>query len=203
MEIVTTLNFLGGGHTHFEVPSFVAPVGTRQTTLSWQGLVTDANYGRHLDHLSIDAMLPGLALDGATGKGVVVRNLKFTGTFRRALGDLFVGDTAFTVDSVSGQGATSATFELDALRYMVNSTLQDGFMAMVARIGVAKVVTPSTTIAPIRYDFTLKHFDAAAMDTLERDLRASNARRTVDQWLWHPSGRRAGQRPDECSIGGL
>ena len=86
---------------------------------------------------------------------------------------------------------------------MVNSTLQDGFMAMVARIGVAKVVTPSTTIAPIRYDFTLKHFDAAAMDTLERDLRASNARRTVDQWLWHPSGRRAGQRPDECSIGGL
>lgn len=179
-ELVTRYAFLGGGRSELSSPAFKTSFQTEKgenVQLAWDGLKAEMEFGAKLRHYTLQAAVPRLEASDDKGTRMLVSGLRFNGEGQRLLGEdsqMYSGRSQFDMAEVSLKLAEQAdkTFLLQKLSYSIDMPAKDGFIDLSAKMGAEVVKVAAQDYGPVHYDFSLRHLQIAAADTLQRKVTA-------------------------------
>jgi uncharacterized protein YdgA (DUF945 family) len=173
LTIGTRLGFLGGGTTILTSPALNQTAVPSGGKLSSDGFRIKVDYTRHREAYRVDATLPHLLLDGPDGKRLEIKSVAFKSNGNRALGDLYVGDFDFGIDTISYAGPEgSAPFLLSDFKYGAKSTVDGGFMSIAVQFDTGAIGASGVKLKDAHFDLSFKHLDMATLAVLTDKLRA-------------------------------
>ncbi len=181
LEIRTRYDFLGGGLTKFSSPAFrIAipdPEGTRQTTLSGNGLEMEVEFTRGLQQMVMHASAPRFEMNESNGTHMLLSELRAESRQQRIFEDdpaLYSGSQQFSLEELSidpGQ-ETGHPIALKEIKYDVQMPVTGEFIDLIAQLGAKELRVGEQNYGPAHYDLSLKHLNARKLMALNRSLMA-------------------------------
>jgi uncharacterized protein YdgA (DUF945 family) len=183
MDIVTLLDFSGGGVTHVTSPAFDGfPIGNKGETLSWKGLTAASSFGPDLVWTKAHGEAPGMAAKSPAGESVTFDQIVFDSNAELAFDDLYLGDVAArikTIRVVPGAGeATPApkSMSMDGFEYSAKlARTQNDFLDGHANFAIGAMDIDATKLNDLHYEITLKHLHGETVAAIARVVRKALA----------------------------
>src|SRR5882672_148935 len=183
MEIVTLLDFGGGGVTHVTSPAFAGfPIGNKGETLSWKGLTATSSFGPDLLWSKGRGEAPGMEAKSPTGESVTFDQISFESNAELAFEDLYLGDVAAkikTIRVVPGAGdATPAakSMSMDGFEYSAKlARAKDDFLDGHANFAIGAMDVEATKLHDLHYEVTIKHLHGETVASIGRVVRKALA----------------------------
>jgi uncharacterized protein YdgA (DUF945 family) len=179
MDIVTLLDFSGGGVTRVTSPAFDGfPIGNKGETLSWKGLTARSSFGPDLAWTKSHGEAPGMEAKSPEGEVATFDRISFDTNAELAFEDLYLGDFAATVKTirlVPGTGeATPAAKSMSMEGFAYSAKLaraQDDFLDGHANFAIGSMDVDATKLSDLHYEVSLKHLHGETVAAIARVVR--------------------------------
>ncbi|HVY07187.1 MAG TPA: YdgA family protein [Burkholderiales bacterium] len=176
VNVHTIYRYDGSGDSVISSPAFTTEFASGKSgqpvKFSWKGVNATLNFTGDLASYALRGEAPGLeAADNTTR--VVVSGIRVEADNRRVFEDepLFVaGRQKFSIGEALAEGIADGGATLKQLSYEANTTVNDGFADIVARIGVQQAAFARQDYGPAHYDITIKHLHARTFAQLNRAM---------------------------------
>jgi uncharacterized protein YdgA (DUF945 family) len=181
IEIVTLLDFQGGGETKVSSPAFDGfSIGVKGETLSWKGLNATVKFGPDLAWAKLHGEAPGMEVKSPAGESAKFEQISLDSNSQLAFEDLYIGDASATVKSVrvepGPEGAPGPqNMSMDGLAYSARIDRKEEFLDVGARFGIASMDVQPAKLSDLHYDLTLKHLHGPTLAALMRTFRKTLA----------------------------
>jgi uncharacterized protein YdgA (DUF945 family) len=141
----------------------------------WGGLEITINSGANADSSSVHGSAPHLLYAGADGKRIEVTTVALDTRSQRVLRSLYAGDSLLAVGRIALTGARGANIiSVEDFRSSVNSAVSGAYMSAQIQTGSGAITTAPATLAGLHFDFTLRHLELQAAESLTAALRDAN-----------------------------
>lgn len=173
------IGFFGTAYTVLSSPAVAEKVLADGTRIVWGGLEITINSGANAAS-SVHGTAPHLLYAGADGKRVEVTAVALDTRSQRALRSLYAGDSSLTVGRIALTGARGANIiSVEDFRSTVDSAVSGGFMSVQMQTGSGAITTAPAALAGLHFDFTLRHLELQAVESLTAALRDANQNPTL------------------------
>ncbi|MES2932102.1 MAG: YdgA family protein [Pseudomonadota bacterium] len=160
LEIVTKLNYGGGGTTTIVSPAFNAKVGEKQDQVAWKGLKLSLDFSAHYTELKFKMSAPGLVANAHDGDVMTVGAIDASADLRQAYPDsfLYLGKTTSSVEHINVNNSAKAdkVFSLQKLVLDSDTTSRDDLMDKSIKFGAQKLVLGKDEYSELHYDYSLR-----------------------------------------------
>lgn len=178
VEISTRVGFLGGGTTTFSSQGRTIKPADSKSEISWETAKLAIGYSRNADKFDLDGKWPKLEVKSLIDTTHLVMNdMTLEGDGKRVRGDLYDGDFAFKIASMSVLGNDKDQLEIADVHYIVQSATKDDFTSMGAKLGSG--VFKSKELSALGLELKEAHFDVSMnhlhAETLEKMLAGYKA----------------------------
>jgi uncharacterized protein YdgA (DUF945 family) len=181
IEIVTRLEFGGGGATTVSSPAFASfPIGKGET-LTWKGLTAHGEFGPDLVWMKMKATAPGAEVTSDGGESGSLEDIAFESNSELAFGDLYIGDAALSVRSLAlttgadAPGSGPKYVSMKGLEYGAKIGRKDDFLDVKGRLKLAALDVEPFAMSGLHYEVTLKHVHGPSVAEFIRAVRKSLA----------------------------
>jgi uncharacterized protein YdgA (DUF945 family) len=181
MRISSQVGFFGGGSTRFYGEGRTLSMKEDDGVLVYDDFELKIGYSGKFDDFDIDGSWSKLEYtDKGSGERLLVTGMSLEGESERIVGDVYDTDAEFEVDEMRLTGQDRAETTVEDIHYVVDTSHDDGFVDMSARMGTGKVRNPAfeelqLEIKEIHYDFTVSHLHLETLDKLMTAVKASYA----------------------------
>src|SRR5688572_26533005 len=178
VRISTRVAFFGGGTTSFSGDGRNIQFQDEPVTLAYDAFHFDVSYGKNADSLDVDGSWPKLEMSGKDGQHLLVTGMTLTGESKRVLGELYDSDFEFVIGEMSFAGTPNSAFSVTNTRYVVETSLEDDFMDVGAKLGSGAVKSEQLRelqldLKEVHYDFTIRRLHAVTLDKVVTAMKAS------------------------------
>jgi len=109
---------------------------------------------------------------------LLVSGMSLVGESERVQGEVYESDYRFGIDKIVAVSDDMAEITIEGIRYLVESSVDDGFMDVAARLGTGKVTHPALAelqfdIDEIHYDLGLRRLHVETIDKLMVGIKAA------------------------------
>ncbi len=182
VTIETRLHLLGGLTTTLASPplSDVALDGGARVTSS--GLSFTVEQGARADGLAMHGDLAQIRYRDRGATAIELDGASFESHSQRLLRSLYAGDGAFTVHKLAVDGLPQGSFSVSDLHVTTRTSAEAdakaggaaGFVAVTVQFGTGEIATKPLTLTSTDFDFSYRHLNADALESLTAALGAVN-----------------------------
>jgi uncharacterized protein YdgA (DUF945 family) len=181
IEIVTRLEYGGGGVTTVASPSFENfPLGKGEK-LTWKGFTAHGEFGPDLAWMKAQGTAPGAQVTSDGGESGRLEDITFESNSELAFGDLYIGDALFTVRTLTlttgadAGGSGPKNVSMKGLEYGAKISRKDDFLDVNGRLKLAALDVEPYAMSDLHYEITLKHVHGPSVAEFIRTVRKSLA----------------------------
>ncbi|HTV52871.1 MAG TPA: YdgA family protein [Steroidobacteraceae bacterium] len=168
------LGFLGGEYVRFSTPPLKDVELPKERHLSWGGAVIEARVSGNLDHRSVRATIPDIAIRNADGNALELSQLALDGSSRRVLGPLYSSQLALTAKQLSYRVAGPMDFSVQDIRLDAQTPVHQGYMDVIEQISTGTVHSAGADLREAHLDFSIRHAQVKAMAAIQERVQALN-----------------------------
>jgi uncharacterized protein YdgA (DUF945 family) len=187
VRITTRMGFFGGGTTTFSGKGRsidLAKFGKagQKGTIAWDDFNLVAGIGRNAGSYELQGRQPRVEVsEGEGGDHFLMTNLTLDGSGSRVTKDLYDGGVVLGVGKVSATTTRAPAFEMQTIKYGVNSSKQGEFMDYSLELGTgainaAQLQAQGFQIKEMHYDMTVRHLHIDTLQKLMEGLKAVSAK---------------------------
>jgi uncharacterized protein YdgA (DUF945 family) len=191
LQILTKLNYLGGGSVLLSSPAVTTTIDQTQSKIEWKGIKLDIGFSGDYKDLSMKLDAPGLNAHMQDGSNLVMGAIAANGTMQQVAPNsfLYLGKTTATLDQLKMSSAVpTKSFDLQKLTIESDVSSKADLIDMVAKVGAQKLITSKMEFSDIHYDYGIRHLHQPTLIKL------------VDA-IYHPPQNQAGTDPTQNVIG--
>jgi uncharacterized protein YdgA (DUF945 family) len=181
IEIVTLLDFQGGGETKVSSPAFDGfSIGVKGETLSWKGLNATVKFGPDLAWAKLHGEAPGMEVKSPAGESAKFEQISVDSNSELAFEDLYIGDASVTMKSVRVEPGQSGapgpqSVSMDGIEYSARFDRKQDFLDVGAKFGIASMDMQPAKLSDLHYDLTIKHLHGPSVAAFMRSFRKALA----------------------------
>jgi uncharacterized protein YdgA (DUF945 family) len=170
----TRFAFFGGGSATLSSPPVEhAQIGPG-VLLGWGGLDVTVHYGARQSWYDVVATAPLLRLEGAKGT-VEIRGISLSARSKRALGELYEGDTRLEMKRLSVDAPDRGRpFTAEDLVLASRNQAQDRFMNVSYQLAAGAIVRQPLALSSAHVELTWKHLGLEALESLVVAMRTAS-----------------------------
>jgi uncharacterized protein YdgA (DUF945 family) len=182
VEVSTRVGFFGGGTTTVKSEGRKLTPKDSKVEVSWETLKIAFGYSKDADKYDVDGKWPKLEVKSLDDSAHFVMNsMTLDGDGKRVRGDLYDGDFAFKVDSMSFAGKGQEQVAVDDLHYIVTSATKGDFSEFGAKFGTGAIKSDQlaaigVNLKEVHYDFSARHLHAETLEKLMAGMKAMYAK---------------------------
>lgn len=179
VRISSRVGFFGGGSTRLFGDGKTIDLPDEVGTLTYEDYELEIGYSKNLDDFDMQGEWPRIeANNPANSERLLLSGISLVGESERVQGEVYESDFRFAIDKIVGVSADLAETTIEGIRYVVESSVDDGFMDVVAKTGTGKVTHPALTemqfeIDEVHYDFALRRLHVETIDKLMLGIKAA------------------------------
>jgi uncharacterized protein YdgA (DUF945 family) len=181
VRVSSRVGFFGGGSTRFFGEGRKLAMKEDGGVLAYDDFELEIGYSGKFDEFDMDGSWSKLEYtDESSGERLLVTGMSLEGESERILGDVYDTDAEVEVDEMRLTGQDRAETIVEDIHYVVETSHDDGFVDMSARMGTGKVRNPAfeelqLELEEIHYDFTVRHLHLETLDKLMSAVKTSYA----------------------------
>jgi uncharacterized protein YdgA (DUF945 family) len=180
VQVSTRMGFFGGGTTTFSGKARTVDLARSgkagaKGTISWDDFSLVVGIGRNAGSYEMQGRQPRIEVnEGEGGSHFIMTNLTVDGTGSRITKDLYDGGAVFGVGKIGATSTRTPAFEMQAIKYGVNSSKKGDFMDYALEMGSGAIKAQPLEaqgfqIKEVHYDMTVRHLH---IDTLQKLMEA-------------------------------
>lgn len=169
VQILTKLNYLGGGSVAASSPAFSTTLDDTQSKIDWKGIKLNVDFSSEYKDVQYKLDAPGLVAHMQDGGELTLGAITANSNAQRIApkSAIYLGKTTLTLDQLKFSGTqTEKSFELQKLLVEGDVGAKDNFVDIAVKIGGQKLVTPKMTFNDFHYDYGIRHLDQQALTNL-------------------------------------
>jgi len=174
VTIETRLHLAGGVTTTLASPPLADVRVGDGGTLASSGFAFTVEQGAGAERLAMRGNLAQVRYRGSRSLDVELDGAAFESHSQRLLRSLYTGDAAFTVAKLALTGLPQGDLSLGELHVTTRSGADAGFLTLTVSVGSGQIATKPLTLASTDFDFSYRHVDAEALESLTAALGAVN-----------------------------
>jgi uncharacterized protein YdgA (DUF945 family) len=182
MRISSRVGFFGGGSTRFYGDGRTIEAKGDGGVLVYDDFEIEIGYSGDFDEVDAEGSWSKLEFSNKnSGERLVLSDMSLEGDSERIVGDLYDSDFRLEVDQMLFAGMDRMETTVDDIVYQVETSEDDGFFDMSARVGTGKVRNPAfeelqLDLKEVHYDFTVRHLHTETLNKLITSWKAAYAK---------------------------
>jgi len=179
LRISSRVGFLGGGSTRLFGDGTTIELPDEAGTLTYEDFELEIGYSKNLDDFDMQGEWPRIeANNPLNSERLLVSGMSLVGESERVQGEVYESDYRFGIDKIVAVSDDMAEITIEGIRYLVESSVDDGFMDVAAKLGTGKVTHPALAelqfdIDEVHYDFGLRRLHVETIDKLMVGIKAA------------------------------
>jgi uncharacterized protein YdgA (DUF945 family) len=182
IEVSTRVGFFGGGTTTVKSEGRKITPKDSKVEITWETLKVAFGYSKNADKYDFDGKWPKLEVKSLDDSAhFVMDSMALDGDGKRVRGDLYDGDFAFKIDSLSFSGKDQEQVAIDDLHYIVTSATKGDFSEFGAKLGTGAIKSKQLAavgvdLKEVHYDFSARRLHAETLEKMMAGIKAMYAK---------------------------
>jgi uncharacterized protein YdgA (DUF945 family) len=179
VRISTRVGFLGGGSTRFFGDGQTIELPDAAGTLTYDDFELEIGYSKNLDDFDMNGDWPRIeANNPANSELLRVSGMSLVTESDRVQGEVYESDFKFVIEEVVAVTADQVEITIEGIHYLADSSVDDGFMNVGAKVGTGKVTHPALAelqfeVEEAHYDFSLRRLHVETLDKMMAGIKAA------------------------------
>jgi uncharacterized protein YdgA (DUF945 family) len=175
----TVLDLRGGYTATVTSPAFLGLAAGTGGHLTTDGFSFTLSQDAGADTSKIHGTAPHIAYSTRDSGSFEVTGIAFDSDTKRALGTLYEGVSTLTIAKLGFSAPNKPPFAVTDFHFAANVGSDTGFMTVGLQYDTGAIAAASLNLSSVHFDFTLRHLDMVALESLNKAVTAVNQDHTV------------------------
>lgn len=179
LEVHTTIGFFGGATASLTSPAFDLPL-PEGSSLAWGGLSGTVTATRNQGRWSGQFSAPRIAIHQAQG-GLELAGIGYTGAHEKALGDLYVGTSTFTIERVDGTAPRVGDYSIERMSLTSTAKATGEFFDIRADVAADAAKFAALSLKSLTYSESFEHVHGPSLASMVQAIRVAEHQSDLDR----------------------